>query len=711
MIPRDDLPSIFQALVLQSPVSTWIADKDGTNIFENEASRRLFGIDREEDIVGKYNIFKDEQLAAQGVMPQIRKVFDEGGSTEIVVDYDSSKIQQIKVNQSVHKLLRGFLFAITDESNTVRYVVVQHEDYSAKYQAEKSLAESESRYKQLVEDVSDWVWAIDTEGRYTYSSPVVESILGYKIDEVIGKSTFDFIIPEDQEVSREVLDDAVRVQGPIVGLMSRNRRKDGSIRYLEASGKPVFDERGKLIGFRGIDRDVTERVLSEMQLRKNEERFRRHYEAISVGIFVQNTDGVFTYVNPKAAEIFNMSIPDLLASSYYDPPWQLVREDGSPFPNEERPTSRTLRTGKPTRGVIMGFKYPKSKSIRWVLVSAEPIVDPDSGGVQEVVSTLVDITERKRAQEALRRSEQNLRDLVANMPAAVFAYDRQGTILQVNSAFESWFGFSKDSVVGRSMFETVVSKEYKTSTEEVIDRVFRGETVENIEWEDVRADGTVMYILSSATPIFNEAGEVTMGLSLNVDITERKKAEHSRLELEEHKKDFYRRTILAATEGKFEVTERNEILHIAGPVIASWEIKEAHNVGEIRRAIADIAQSNGMDQSRIDDFILAFGEAATNAYKHAGGGVVSLHRVNNALMFVISDTGKGISALSLPEATMKKGYSTARSLGMGYKTILAVSDKVYLATGEGGTTVAVQMNLKPAATPQNLVDLIESWTM
>jgi PAS domain S-box-containing protein len=430
-------------------VSTWIADKNGTNIFENEASRRLFGIDSDVEVVGKYNIFKDEQLIAQGVMPQIRKVFDEGGSTEIIADYDSSRIQQFEVGHPTHKLLRGFLFAITDESGAVRYVVIQHEDYTARYQAEKSLAESESRYRQLVEDVSDWVWAVDIEGRYTYSSPVVESILGYKVEEIIGKSAFEFIVPEDQGICRNAFTEAVLEKKPIVGLMNRNLRKDGSISYLETSGKPIFDEQGNVIGFRGVDRDITER----------------------------------------------------------------------------------------------------------------------------------------------------------------------------------------------------------------------------------------------------------------------KKAEQIRLELEEHKRDFYRRTILAATEGKLEITERDEIFKITGPAIASWTIKEAQDIGEIRRAIADIAKSVGMDQSRIDDFILAFGEAATNAYKHAGGGVVSLHEIDGALTFIISDTGKGISALSLPEVAMKKGYSTVGSLGMGYKTILSLADKVYLATGEGGTTVAVCMGLRPAAAPQSLIDLMAAWAI
>lgn len=186
-------------LVRQSPISTWIADKSGTAIFQNDAAKKLFGVEKDEETIGSYNIFKDERLAMLGFMPQIRKVFDQGDSTEMIVDYDFSMVHHVKVSHPTHIILRAFLFPIRDASGQIKYVVIQHEDYTDKWRIERSLAESERRYRELVEDVSDWVWETDLEGRYTYSSPVVERILGYTVEEIVGKSAFEYIIPEDRK--------------------------------------------------------------------------------------------------------------------------------------------------------------------------------------------------------------------------------------------------------------------------------------------------------------------------------------------------------------------------------------------------------------------------------------------------------------------------------------------------------------------------------
>jgi anti-sigma regulatory factor (Ser/Thr protein kinase) len=178
---------------------------------------------------------------------------------------------------------------------------------------------------------------------------------------------------------------------------------------------------------------------------------------------------------------------------------------------------------------------------------------------------------------------------------------------------------------------------------------------------------------------------------------------------DEHKREFYRRTILAATEGKLEITERDEIERIAGPSIASWEIRRGEDLGVIRRDIAWIAESAGMEEARIYDFVLAVGEATTNVIKHVGVGVASVHRKDESLILIVSDRGSGIEALALPEVALKRGYTTAVSLGMGYKAIISVADKVYLATGADGTTIAIWMGIRAPEAPILGAVLPDTW--
>ena len=102
----------------------------------------------------------------------------------------------------------------------------------------------------------------------------------------------------------------------------------------------------------------------------------------------------------------------------------------------------------------------------------------------------------------------------------------------------------------------------------------------------------------------------------------------------------------------------------------------------------------GMEESAIGKFTVAIGEAATNALKHAGGGRATLHKTEEGLMVTVCDDGPGIPQPSLPDVALRKGYSTTGTLGMGYKVMISFADRIWLATGDGGTCVGILMTLR-----------------
>ena len=108
------------------------------------------------------------------------------------------------------------------------------------------------------------------------------------------------------------------------------------------------------------------------------------------------------------------------------------------------------------------------------------------------------------------------------------------------------------------------------------------------------------------------------------------------------------------------------------------------------------ARDMGMDESRIYDFMACVVESTGNAAKHAKNGWAALYRQDARLLFVVSDTGPGISTMRLPDVALTRGYTTAGTLGMGYKVMISFADRVYLATGPDGTTVAIEMALHAA---------------
>ena len=130
----------------------------------------------------------------------------------------------------------------------------------------ESLRESERRFRDLAESASDWIWEVDAEGKYVYSNPVVESLLGYRPDEMVGKYYYDFFYEKEGVPLLPTSLGAMADRKPISGLDSRYIHKNGREIILETRGVPFFDRTGNLLGYRGINRDVTARKRAEKHI-------------------------------------------------------------------------------------------------------------------------------------------------------------------------------------------------------------------------------------------------------------------------------------------------------------------------------------------------------------------------------------------------------------------------------------------------------------
>jgi PAS domain S-box-containing protein len=133
-------------------------------------------------------------------------------------------------------------------------------------QVQAALSESESKFRGLVEQTNDWIWETDAEGHFTYVSPQVEGMIGYPADEVLGKTTFDFMDEVEARRFADIIEPHLEAGTSFSGLEQALRHRDGHVVVLETSGSPKFDEDGTLIGFRGITRDITDRKRREREL-------------------------------------------------------------------------------------------------------------------------------------------------------------------------------------------------------------------------------------------------------------------------------------------------------------------------------------------------------------------------------------------------------------------------------------------------------------
>ena len=161
--------------------------------------------------------------------------------------------------------------SFVDGPATVGFIL----DITDRKRAETALHDSEERFKQIAEQTEEWIWEVDAKGLYTISSPIVEKILGFSPNELVGKKHFyDLFAPDQREGLREAAFEAFSRKESIKGLINENVHKDGRIVILETNGIPVVDAAGTLHGYRGADKDITERKRAEKELANSREQLR-----------------------------------------------------------------------------------------------------------------------------------------------------------------------------------------------------------------------------------------------------------------------------------------------------------------------------------------------------------------------------------------------------------------------------------------------------
>ncbi|MCK4963761.1 MAG: PAS domain S-box protein, partial [Dehalococcoidia bacterium] len=198
------------------------------------------------------------------------------------------------------------------DNPSVAGIVLNLREITERKRVEERLQESEERFRALTESTSDWIWEVDLDSVYTYASPKVKDLLGYKPKEILGKTPFDLMPAAEAKRVEEAFRASVESRRPFVELENINMHKDGRLVVLETSGVPIFSDDGRLCGYRGIDRDITERKRVEEALRESEERYRMLVETMNDGMAIQDLDGVMTFVNDKLCQMLGYASDELI---------------------------------------------------------------------------------------------------------------------------------------------------------------------------------------------------------------------------------------------------------------------------------------------------------------------------------------------------------------------------------------------------------------
>lgn len=315
----------------------------------------------------------------------------------------------------------------------------------------------------------------------------------------------------------------------------------------------------------------------------------------------------------------------------------------------------------------------------------------------ELRLTLSRAAEHYELVRRLNHEQRLLHELMENVPDAIFYKDGEQRFTRVNRAKAALVGVSDPrELLGRGDWDFVPPAEAARIAREDEQVLRQGRAVIDRVEPYTPPDGNVRWLSTTKVPLELEAGRGLVGISR--DITERKEAQEKlesvRMETESEKKTFYREVVRAVTGGGLNLVDPEELPELPR-VDLDLGLEDPENYRRLRDRLAALCSEAGLAEEQCHDLVLATGEAATNAIKHARGGRCLAAVTEEGIVVRISDGGSGIHPRQLPASLFRAGYSTKVSLGLGYTLILRLVDSVWLATGPGGTTVQLLKQTEP----------------
>jgi PAS domain S-box-containing protein len=381
----------YRHLYEQSPIGIGLASPDGRVVSGNKAMETIFGYSIEE--------LKEINIADLYENPEDREAL-----IEAVSRYGGVANFPVRLKRKDGTPFDSFLtisqFHSIEGENLFQTICI---DVTERKQAEEMLRQSEDRFRSLVETTSDWIWEVDRNGVYTYASPKVKDLLGYEPQEVIGKTPFDFMPPKEARRIAHEFTAILESQRPFKILENVNRHKDGRSVLLETSGVPIFDVSGQLCGYRGIDRDITERKRAEKALRTQTIRNELILQTAMDSFCVIDVDGKILEANPAASVISGYSREELIGMNL---------RDLEAVENPRETTRHIKKVGREGSDRFETRHRCKDGRIVDLEVSTNFI---EMGEERFFFSFFRDITERKRAEQALRERERELEIKTSNL--------------------------------------------------------------------------------------------------------------------------------------------------------------------------------------------------------------------------------------------------------------------------------------------------------
>ena len=358
-----------------------------------------------------------------------------------------------------------------------------------------SLSESEEKYRELVENLNDVIYSVDNDGTITYVSPLAESIFGYPDHEIVGRRFSELIYLEDREMVSTAF---MRVlQGNLAPMEYRIQTKNDEIRWVRTSSRPI-DKNGRVTGLQGVLTDITNHKTADAALQKSEEKLRAMLNASPLAILLIDRNGRVLESNEEHAGRLQMTRAQITGKCI----WDLLPE--SVRVHRKMQVETVFETGEP-------FSGEDKRGNVWNAYHIHPAIKNNRNEIEAVIVEALDISERKRSEEALKESKMFL----DKMSDIAYIADAQGNVTWVNSAFARITGIPPEEIIGKQFLPLFIKDDH-ASLIDVYKKTLLGGSLENTL---TFTSGVTCHFTS--LPKRNDKGEIIGTFGVARDITAR----------------------------------------------------------------------------------------------------------------------------------------------------------------------------------------------
>lgn len=512
-LPREYLVEVINA----SPMSAIVFNLDGSIMYSNNAHRNMWNLDVEDMayLNSKYNLFLDEQLKSQGLMPFIESAFRGEVHQSPVFEYSfySSKLGRAEKEQA-HWLI-AHIFPIRDKVGKVSYVVLNFIDVTEHYQLEEAYKENKERLYLALKgsEMGLWDWNLETGG--LIYNETWANMLGYDLEEAYSLTWENLLHPDDRERALKQLYDMTEGRTDEYNSEFRLKTKEGKWKWILDRGKVVErSSNGKAIRVTGTHIDINERKINEETLRENEEKYRRLVENAPIGIAILVDEKVL-YANKELIRIGEFdSSESMIGMSVKD-----FMPDAEGYAKFKERESKVINKGENAPLYTTRLQTVKGGIVD-VEVASIPITFEGKPAMQVL---LHDISDRNKVITELARSRELLNQLFENSPMGIVLLDDEFKVSSINKGFESIFGYNIDEIKGKSLMDFIISPELTEEADSLNQSAIKGE-IDHIETYRFNKAGEKVHVLLYALPVMEEGKHIGI-YGIYIDIGQRINAE------------------------------------------------------------------------------------------------------------------------------------------------------------------------------------------